>query len=58
VEIVFTADPQALLDHMAKSYRPLLGLFPISQRAQMTTFSRPIQAWYETATRRAPIVRS
>jgi hypothetical protein len=51
VEIVFTADPQALLDHMAESYRPLLGLFPASQRKQMTTFSRPIQAWYETATR-------
>jgi len=51
VEIVFTRDPQALLDHIARSYRPLLGFFPASQVRQMTTFSRPIQAWYETGTR-------
>jgi hypothetical protein len=51
VEIVFTPEPQALLDRMAKDYRPLLGFFPVSQKTQMTTFSRTIQAWYETATR-------
>jgi hypothetical protein len=51
VEIVFTLEPQALLDRIAKEYRPLLGFFPVSQRTQMTTFSRPIQAWYETGTR-------
>jgi hypothetical protein len=51
VEIVFTHDPQTLLNHIAKSYRPLLGLYPSSQVKQMTTFSRPIQAWYETGTR-------
>ena len=31
VEIVFTREPQALLDHIAKSYRPLLGFDPASQ---------------------------
>ena len=51
VEIVFTGEPQALLDHIAKSYKPLLGFYPTSQVKQMTTFSRPIQAWYETGTR-------
>lgn len=51
VEIVFTPEPQALLDRMAKDYRPLLGFFPASQHTQMTSFSRTIQAWYETGTR-------
>jgi hypothetical protein len=51
VEIVFTPDPQALLDRVAKVYRPLLGLYPASQMRKVTTFSRPIQAWYETGTR-------
>jgi hypothetical protein len=56
VEIVFTHEPQALLDHIAKSYRALLGFNPASQTQKqwwksVTTFSRPIQAWYETGTR-------
>jgi hypothetical protein len=51
VEIVFTRQPQALLDHVAKSYRVLLGYFPKAQAGQVTTFNGPIQAWYETATR-------
>jgi hypothetical protein len=51
VEIVFTREPQALLDRIAKAYRPLLGFYPVSQVKQMTTFNRPIQAWYETGTR-------
>jgi hypothetical protein len=50
VEVVFTREPQALLDRIAKAYRPLLGFYPVSQVKQMTTFSRPIQAWYETGT--------
>jgi hypothetical protein len=51
VEIVFTPQPQALLDHIAKDYRVFLGFFPKAQWRQMTTFSRPIQAWYVTGTR-------
>jgi hypothetical protein len=56
VEIVFTREPQALLDHIAKSYRQYLGFYPSSQTRKkwwksVTTFSRPIQAWYETGTR-------
>jgi hypothetical protein len=51
VEIVFTREPQVLLDRIAKAYRPLLGFYPVSQVKRITTFSRPIQAWYETGTR-------
>lgn len=51
VEIVFTREPQALLDHIAKVYRPLLGFYPAAQMQKVATFSRPIQAWYETGTR-------
>jgi hypothetical protein len=56
VEIVFTHEPQALLDHIAKSYRAFLGFNPASQTHEqwwksVTTFSRPIQAWYETGSR-------
>jgi hypothetical protein len=51
VEIVFTSDPQGLLTHIAKAYRPMLGFYPAAQVTQMTTFTRPIQAWYETGTR-------
>ena len=51
VEIVFTRQPQALLDRIAKAYKPLLGFYPASQMQRVATFSRPIQAWYETGTR-------
>jgi hypothetical protein len=51
VEIIFTPDPQSLLTHIAKAYRPLLGFYPSAQVAQMTTFTRPVQAWYQTGTR-------
>jgi hypothetical protein len=51
VEIVFTREPQRLLDRIATSYRLMLGFYPAALRKQMTTFNRPIQAWYETATR-------
>jgi hypothetical protein len=51
IEVIFTTEPQALLDDFAKVNRTELGYFPKSQWGQMTTFSRPIQAWYETGTR-------
>jgi hypothetical protein len=57
VEIVFTREPQVLLDRIAKTYRPLLGFYPASQVKQMTTFIRPIQAWYVTGTRAMDIQR-
>ena len=50
VEIVFTPEPQKLLDHVAKVYPVMLGS---SRSAGDTAFSRAIQAWYLTGTRAA-----
>jgi hypothetical protein len=51
VDIVFTPEPQALLDLVAKKYRPLLGYDPKAEAKQALTFNHPVQAWYETGTR-------
>ncbi len=48
VEIVFTGEPQHLLDHIAKDYPILLGS---SRKAGDTTFGHAIQSWYLTGTR-------
>ena len=42
VEIVFTREPQRLLDRIATNYRLLLGFYPAAQFKQLTTFGRPI----------------
>jgi hypothetical protein len=48
IDIVFTADPQQLLDHVAKAYPALLG----SSRSPGDAISRyPIQSWYVTGTK-------
>ena len=52
IEVVFTGEPQALLDHIAATkYRPLLGYYRKSELKQVTTFNHPVQAWYMTGTR-------
>jgi hypothetical protein len=52
IEVVFTGEPQALLDHVAATkYRPLLGYYRKSELKQVTTFNHPVQAWYMTGTR-------
>jgi hypothetical protein len=48
VEIVFTPEPQQLLNHIAKAYPALLGS---SRSAGDTRFRHAIQAWYLTGTR-------
>jgi hypothetical protein len=48
VEIVFTADPQQLLNRVAKDYPVLLGS---SRSAGDATFAHAIQSWYVTGTR-------
>lgn len=53
VDIIFTPEPQAQLNFIAKNYRSLLGYYPIAELKQVTTFVRPIQAWYEIGTRAA-----
>ncbi|MGB6452692.1 MAG: hypothetical protein WBE92_18225 [Steroidobacteraceae bacterium] len=48
IEIVFTSQPQALLNHVAKSYPMLLGSY---RSAGDTTFRHAIESWYLTGTR-------
>ncbi|HEX3836933.1 MAG TPA: hypothetical protein VHW25_08230 [Steroidobacteraceae bacterium] len=48
VEIVFTAQPQLLLNHIAKAYPALLGS---SRSPSDATSHRAIQSWYTTGTR-------
>jgi hypothetical protein len=51
IEVVFTPEPQALLDHIATKYRPLLGYYRRPELKQVITFTHPVQAWYVTGTR-------
>jgi len=52
IEVVFTTAPQALLDNIKKKQSSLLGYYDnASQRDRLATVTRPIQAWYATATR-------
>ena len=52
IEIVFTTKPQALLDNIARKQEVFLGYADTSaQRKTLATVTRPIQAWYTTATK-------
>lgn len=51
VEIVFTDEPQKLIDHIATQYRWLLGYYEETHLKQVSTIDRPIQAWYVTGTK-------
>ncbi|MES2473936.1 MAG: hypothetical protein V4601_13975 [Pseudomonadota bacterium] len=52
VQIVFTTEPQALVDDIRKNQTNLLGFHrTLGQLAQLATFHGPVQAWYMTATR-------
>jgi hypothetical protein len=48
VEVVFTPEPQQLLNHIAKAHPGLLGS---NRSVGDTTFSHAIQSWYVTGTR-------
>ena len=51
IQIVFTTTPQALLDRVRDKQPYLLGYYDNTpQRDRLATVSRPIQAWYTTAT--------
>jgi hypothetical protein len=50
VEIVFTDKPQALMDDVARRREQLLGYDHRHGRDRLKTVTRPIQAWYVTAT--------
>ncbi len=51
IQIVFTTEPQALLDEVRNTKKHMLGYFDsIAQLNRMARFRGPIQAWYMTAT--------
>jgi hypothetical protein len=50
-EIIFTTEPQKLLEDVVSHHEILLGFHWISQTKKVATFHPPIQAWYVTATR-------
>ena len=50
VEILFTGRPQAMMDAVAKRREQLLGYYYRHDGGRLKTITRPIQAWYVTAT--------
>jgi hypothetical protein len=50
VEILFTDQPQKLMDLIAKRRNELLGFHHVANERQVTRVVRPIQAWYLTET--------
>ena len=50
IEIVFTSDPQAYMDGIAKKAPKLLGYHYVHQTKEIAKVTKPIQAWYVTAT--------
>jgi hypothetical protein len=51
VEIVFTPEPQRTMDVVAQKREFLLGYYHRDEHDRLKTVTRPIQAWYVTATR-------
>ena len=51
VEVVFTDKPQATMDAVAKRREQLLGYYHRHDHDKLKTVTRPIQAWYVTATK-------
>jgi hypothetical protein len=50
IEIVFSDQPQGVADAIAKRREYLLGYYHAHDRDRLKTITRPIQAWYVTAT--------
>ena len=50
IEIIFTTEPQQLLDEVVRDHEFLLGFHWTAQTKKLSTVSRPLQAWYVTAT--------
>jgi hypothetical protein len=51
IEIVFSDQPQAVMDGVAKRHESLLGYHARLETNRLKTVTHPIQAWYQTATR-------
>ena len=50
IEIVFTREPQALLDNVRKTHPELFGFYPRAKLDDIARMNHPIQAWYATQT--------
>jgi hypothetical protein len=50
IEILFSAHPQILLDNIREKHPDFLGYHNSGQLDRLATVTRPIQAWYLTAT--------
>ena len=50
IDIVFTLDPQVLLDDVRKKHRVFLGYHDAAEELHLATVTHPIQAWYTTQT--------
>jgi len=50
IQIVFSGEPQRLLDEVARRREQVLGFHYPPQTKALKTVTRPIQAWYATAT--------
>jgi hypothetical protein len=55
VEIVFTHQPQAVIDAVAKKRESVLGYYHFIERNRLKTITHPIQSWYVTATRSSAV---
>jgi hypothetical protein len=51
IEVVFTAQPQAFIDLVARRQWIVLGYHYASQTKRISRITHPIQAWYVTGTR-------
>jgi hypothetical protein len=52
IQIVFTSEPQGLIEKVAKRDERLLGFHYREDLKKVKAVTRPIQSWYETATQR------
>jgi hypothetical protein len=50
IEVVFTDQPQAFVDKVAASREEVLGYYHRHELGALKTVTRPVQAWYMTAT--------
>ena len=51
IEIAFADQPQSLVDSVAKRTDSILGFHYAPETKALKTVTRPVQAWYKTATR-------
>ena len=50
IQILFTSQPQALMDVVARRREYLLGYYHLHDRDRLKAVTHPIQSWYVTAT--------